>query len=164
MGFGWIVVEAADLALGGMHLEPLAAYAERRRADQRVLALLETLEYLRRGGRIGRTSAFLGSALQITPIVAVRDGGVQPVERVRTMRRALERLLVLAGAEAPFDRLAVLHLGSPAGATDLADRLAAVHPGIPIVRSQVGTVIGTYGGPGVLGFAGLVTPRDLLST
>lgn len=159
MGFGWLAVEAAEMATAGASLKEISAHVERRKGDQRVWAILETLEYLQRGGRIGRTAAFLGSALQIKPVVGVRDGEVIPLERVRTFRRALDRLVAMASDDGPWDRVAVLHLGAPDGAAALAERLGDVFPGMRIVQSGIGTVIGTYGGPGVMGIAGLVSPR-----
>lgn len=159
MGIGWLAIEAADLAATGRSLAEITAYLERRVGDQRVYALLETLEYLQRGGRIGRSAAFLGSALQIKPILEVRGGAVEPLERVRTMRRAIDRLTTLVTAQAPWDRLAVLHIGTEAAAHQIAERLHTVQPELDIVVAQIGTVIATYGGPGTLGITGLIHPR-----
>ncbi len=156
MGFGWLVIEAADLAARGATIDEIVAYLERRKRDQRVYATLETLEFLQRGGRIGRAAALLGSALQMKPIVAVRGGVVEPVERVRTFRRALDRILALSRQEMPFDKLAVMHLGAEQNAALLAERILAEQPGLDIVFSQIGTVIGAYSGPGLVGIAGLV--------
>ncbi|HET7037098.1 MAG TPA: DegV family protein [Thermomicrobiaceae bacterium] len=156
MGLGWLALEAAGMAREGKQGATIAEYLEARKADARIVALLDTLEYLRRGGRIGRTSAFLGSALQIKPLVAVAEGEVQPLERVRTLKRALDRLVELAGEMRPWDHLAVLHLGTPEAAATLADRLAVPQPDVELVRAQLGTVIGVYSGPGIMGFAGLV--------
>ena len=160
MGCGWLALEAAERAAAGMSALEIVAYLEARRADARVFAVLDTLEYLRRGGRISRASAFLGSTLQIKPILEVREGEVHPVERVRTMKRALDRMVELATERAPWEKLAVLHLGTPEAAKALADRLEPVAPPTPIERSELGTVIGVYSGPGSMGFAGLVAPRE----
>lgn len=156
MGFGWLVIEAADLAARGATADEIVAYLERRKRDQRVYATLETLEFLQRGGRIGRAAALLGSALQMKPIVAVRGGAVEPVERVRTFRRAMDRILSLSRQEMPFDKLAVMHLGAEENAALLAEQILAEQPGLDIVFSQIGTVIGAYSGPGLVGIAGLV--------
>ncbi len=157
MGFGWLVIEAADLAARGATIDEIVTYLERRKRDQRVYATLETLEFLQRGGRIGRAAALLGSALQMKPIVAVRGGAVEPVERVRTFRRALDRILALSRQEMPFDKLAVMHLGAEQNAAVLAEQILAEQPGLDIVFSQIGTVIGAYSGPGLVGIAGLVS-------
>jgi DegV family protein with EDD domain len=160
MGFGWLALEASMMAQEGQSIAAIADFLERRKTDQRVYAVLETLEYLQKGGRIGRTAAFLGSALQIKPVVEVRDGEVQPLERVRTFRRALDRIVDLAREQAPWDHVAVLHLGAPEGAANLTARMQEVQPGLDVLTSTIGTVIGAYGGPGILGIAGLVSPRS----
>lgn len=156
MGFGWLVIEAYDRAKQGATLDELSAFAEERKKDGRVIAMLETLEYLRRGGRIGRASAFLGSALQIKPIVEVAAGLVEPRERVRTTRRAIERTVTLAETMMPFDHVTVMHLGAPERAATVAQRISELRGGEPVAYGELGTVIGTYSGPGIVGFAGLV--------
>lgn len=157
MGAGFLAIEAAKMAADGKPAEEIAEYLERRKADQRLYATLETLEFLRKGGRIGRASAMLGSALQLKPVVQIREGVVEPVERVRTYRRALDRLASIHAELAPFDHLAVLHLGAPNEAERLVERVRERQPDIEVVTGQIGTVIGTYGGPGLIGFTGLVS-------
>jgi DegV family protein with EDD domain len=157
---GWLALEGAERAKQGASAADIAAYLEARQADARVFAVLDTLEYLRRGGRISRASAFLGSTLQIKPILEVVAGEIHPVERVRTMRRALDRMVELATERAPWDKLAVMHLGTPEAAKALADRLEPLAPPVPIERAELGTVIGVYTGPGAMGFAGLAAPRE----
>lgn len=156
MALGWLVLEAYERAASGQSLSEVAGFAERRRADTRVVAMLETLEYLRRGGRIGRASALLGSALKVKPIIEIRAGSVEPRERIRTSRRAIDRLVAIAEELGPWDRMAVMHLGAPDGAATFAERLRSMNDGQPVVQGQLGTVIGAYGGPGVIGVAGLV--------
>ncbi len=156
MGLGWLVIEAAERARAGQSPRAILDYLDRRRRDIRLFAVLETLEYLQKGGRIGRAAAFLGSALQIKPLITVHEGVVEPVERVRTFKRGVERLFELAQQHMPFDRLAVLHLGAEGPAGELRDRIQALQPELRIPFSQIGTVVGTYVGPGTLGFAGLV--------
>lgn len=163
IGLGLLVLEAADLVRAGNDASKIAAHIERRTGDIWVVAVLDTLENLRRGGRIGPTAAFLGSALQIKPVIQVRDGEIQPLERVRTFRRALDRLLALTAEQTPFDRLAVLHLGAPDGAARLLSQLQTIQPEVEILIGQMGTVVGTYGGPGILGIGGLIAPRDTSS-
>lgn len=156
MGTGWLAIEAADLAARGWGRDQIADRIERRVADVRLYAILDTLEYLQRGGRIGRTSALLGSALQIKPVVEVRDGAVEPLERVRTWRRAVDRLVALAEAQMPFDRLAVLHIAAPDAAREVTSRLQALQPELDLALAEIGTVIATYAGPGAIGITGLV--------
>jgi DegV family protein with EDD domain len=159
MAIGFLVLEAAEMAQQGRSAEEIAAYIEQRKHDQRVYATLETLEYLRKGGRIGRAAAMLGSALQLKPIVRIRDGGVEPVERVRTYRRALDRLAAIYEESQPFDRVAILHLDAPGEAEKLAERVKQIQPDIEVITGQIGTVIGAYGGPGLAGFTGLVSRK-----
>ncbi len=160
IGLGVLVLHAAELAVAGHSASDITAIVERRKRDIWVVAVLETLEFLRRGGRIGAASAFLGSALQIKPVVQVKDGEILPVERVRTFKRALERMLALTNEQGPFEHLAVLHLGAPDGAARMIDQLRAHQPGIEILLGQMGTVVGTYGGPGIMGIAGLISERE----
>ncbi len=160
IGLGVLVLEAADWVRAGKSSSEITDHIQRRTADLWVVAVFETLEYLRRGGRIGPAAAFLGSALQIKPVVQVKDGEILPLERVRTFKRALDRMLALAAEEAPFDRLAVLHLGAPESAARLVEQLHTMQPDLNILTGQMGTVVGTYGGPGIMGIAGLVSRRD----
>lgn len=155
MALGFLAIEAAEMAQAGKTATEIASYVEQRKQNQRMFATLETLEYLRKGGRIGRAAAMLGSALQLKPIVRIQGGNVEPVERVRTYKRALERLSAIYAEIQPFDRLAVLHLDAPDEADRLAERILKIQPDIEIVTGQIGTVIGAYGGPGLVGFTGL---------
>jgi DegV family protein with EDD domain len=159
MGFGFLALEAAEMARDGHSASEIVEYIEQRKHDQRLYATLETLEYLRRGGRIGRAAAMLGSALQLKPIIQVRGGSVEPVERVRTYRKALDRLAGIYQENQPFDRVAVLHLDAPREAERLVARINEIQPEIEVVTGNIGTVIGTYGGPGLAGFTGLVSRR-----
>lgn len=159
MGTGFLALEAAELAQRGESAAEIAKQMSARAQDQRLYATLESLEYLRRGGRIGRAAAMLGSALQLKPIIQVRNGSVEPVERVRTYRRALTRLAGIYEELQPFDRLAVLHLDAPKEAATLVERIQEIQPEIDVVTGQIGTVIGAYGGPGLVGFTGLVAHR-----
>jgi DegV family protein with EDD domain len=159
MALGFLALEAAEKARDGEEAAAIAAYLEERKLDQRLYATLETLEYLRKGGRIGRAAAMLGSALQLKPIVQVKDGAVEPVERVRTYRKAIDRLETTFQETGPYDRAAVLHLGAPDEAERLKERIQQIQPGLDVSTGQIGTVIGTYAGPGVVGFGGLVSKK-----
>jgi DegV family protein with EDD domain len=155
MGTGFQVLEAAQMARDGHSASEIAAFIEQRKYDQHLYATLETLEFLRKGGRIGRAAAMLGSALKLKPIVRVRDGVVEPVERVRTYRRALERLAGIYEESQPFDHIAVLHLDAAKEAETLVNRIREIQPNIDVVTGSIGTVIGAYGGPGLVGITGL---------
>jgi DegV family protein with EDD domain len=163
MAMGYAVLSAAALAEQGGSLEAVAAQARSRAATSTVVFYVDTLEHLRRGGRIGSASAFLGSALAIKPILGLADGHIRPMEKVRTSSRALARLEELAAAAAqasasPVD-IAVHHLDSQTRAEDLAGRLRArVGAGEGVVEVvELGAVVGAHVGPGTIAVA--VSPR-----
>jgi DegV family protein with EDD domain len=114
-------------------------------------ALLETLEYLRRGGRIGRAQAFLGSVLNLKPLIAIRDGVVQPVARVRTRARALDQLFQHSMAYGDLEDVAILHGTTPEDAETLAKRVREHLPDVPIYVGRLGPALGVHGGPGIIG-------------
>jgi DegV family protein with EDD domain len=117
---------------------------------------IDTLDYLRRGGRIAGAQAWLGSALKIKPILTV-EAEITPVERVRTSRRAFERMVDLLRSrhEDGADAWMVQHIQAPAEAAALAARGSEIFGGEPRVISEIGPVIGTHVGPGLLGAGGL---------
>src|SRR5262249_62399741 len=106
MALGWLAIAAAEQARTGAPLAAVAAHVRSLIPRAGILVALDTLENLRRGGRIGRASAFVGTLLNIKPILEVRRGEVVPLERVRTKSRAMQRIAELARGLAPFDRLA----------------------------------------------------------
>jgi DegV family protein with EDD domain len=122
---------------------------------------VDTLEYLRRGGRIGAAQAWLGGALKIKPILTL-DGEITPVERVRTSRRAFERMVGFMEERRAdgADGWAVQHIQAPDVATALVARGRAVFGSDPVFVSEVGPVIGAHVGPGLIGFGGI--PSGLL--
>ena len=126
-----------------------------------VLMYVDTLEYLRRGGRVGAASALIGTALAVKPLLTIRDGVVVPLERVRTSGRALARLEALAGeaavaAEDGFD-IGVQHLANRETADEVAQRLAQALGRDSVPVNEVGAVIGAHVGPGMVAVS--VTPR-----
>lgn len=157
IGLGWLAELAARRAADGADLDAIVREVEARRASVRVLALLDTLEYLKRGGRIGRAQAFAGTLLNVKPIIAVRDGGVHPVERVRTRAAAVRRLVQLVMELAPLERVGVMHADAPVEADEVARLLAPHVPDIPLDRGELTAVVGTHGGPGVIG-VGVMLP------
>jgi DegV family protein with EDD domain len=162
MAMGYAVVSAAELAASGASAEDVAAQASSRAKASTVVFYVDTLEHLRRGGRIGAASALLGSALAIKPILGLSDGSIEPLERVRTSTRALARLEELA-AEACVAApdgvdVAVHHLDSAARAQTLADRLGERLAGSAAVSVvELGAVVGAHVGPGTIAVA--VSPR-----
>jgi DegV family protein with EDD domain len=160
---GYAALSASDvLDAGGSVAE--AAEAARVRADlATALFYVDTLEYLRRGGRIGAAAALLGGALAVKPLLRIEDGRVANLERVRTSARALSRLedlIVEAAGDQDVD-LCVSHLANPDRAGDLAarlrDRLAANLDGREVWCGELGAVLGAHVGPGMV--AACVAPR-----
>ena len=160
---GYAALTAADVLDAGGTVEE-AADAARARADaSSSLFYVDTLEYLRRGGRIGAASALFGGALAVKPLLRIADGRVATLEKVRTSARALarlEELAVAAADESPVD-VCVAHLASPDRAGQLterlADRLAANLEGRDLWCGELGAVLGAHVGPGML--AVCVAPR-----
>ncbi len=153
MGLGWLAVLAAQAAKTGRDLRAILSLVEAARPRLRLYALLDTLEYLRRGGRVSRLVAALGALLDVKPMLIVKGGEVLPVGRVRTRRRAVERLVWLVEELGPVAQLAVLHSRAHQAAEAFADRLAPLFPRECMVIAEVGPVIGTHVGPNGLGVA-----------
>ncbi len=154
MGLGFAAVRAADVATRGANGAEVEAAAVSAAAQSRTLFVLETLEHLRRGGRIGAATAVLGTALAMKPLLHIDDGKITPLEKVRTLSRAMTRLADLA-VEAAGDQqvqVAVQHLGAYERAARLAEQLDARIPGLDgCVVAELGAVIGAHTGPGVVG-------------
>ena len=155
-GHGFMAVAAANAIAQGADLPGALAAAQAERADLRLLVMVDTLEYLRRGGRIGGAQAWIGATLKIKPILTI-EGEMQPVERVRTAGRAFERLVahLEQRREDGCDAFGVQHIQVPAEAERLAEKGREIYGSDPVVLSEIGPVIGTHTGPGVLGVAGL---------
>ncbi|HWK28551.1 MAG TPA: DegV family protein [Solirubrobacter sp.] len=154
-GHGLMAIAAAN---AGGDLETATAAARALREDLHLLVMVDTLEYLRRGGRIGAARAWIGATLKVKPILTI-EGEMQPVERVRTAGRAFERLVahLEQRREDGCDAFAVQHIQVPAEAERLAERGREIYGRDPELISEIGPVIGTHTGPGVLGVAGLRT-------
>ncbi|QIP86542.1 DegV family protein [Streptomyces sp. Tu 2975] len=160
MALGFCALAAAEVSEAGGSLDEAVAAAEKRAADTAAYFYVDTLDYLRRGGRIGAAQALLGSALAVKPLLQLVDGRIDMLERVRTASRAIARLEEIAAERAgtaPVD-IAVHHLAAPERAAALADRLRHRVPGLADLHvSEVGAVIGAHTGPGLLGV--VVSPR-----
>jgi DegV family protein with EDD domain len=161
LALGFMVLAAARTAGQGATLQECKKIAEQARGKVGVLFVLRTLEFLARGGRIGGASAFVGTLLNLKPILEIKDGRVEAVERVRTSAKAVDRLLDIFEQRARLDscpplRLAVLHSDTPDEAQQVLDR-ACQRFGISEVNEafigRVGPVIGVHAGPGALGIA-----------
>lgn len=153
MGTGFAVAAAAVVLAGGGSAEAAAAAARARAAATTGLFYVDTLEYLRRGGRVGAAAALVGSALSVKPLLQVKDGRIVPLDRVRTSGRARARLEELAVQAAGSDRVdvAVSHLADSVRADELSDRLRGRIPNLRhLIVTEVGAVIGAHVGPGML--------------
>ncbi len=155
-GEGLVAVAAAAAARRGADATAVAEHARRARAGLKTWFAVDTLEYLRRGGRIGGAQAWLGSALKIKPILTL-EREITPVERVRTARRALERLMQLLEERAHegADAWMVQHIRAAETADALVKRGTELFGAPPISVSEIGPVIGTHVGPGMLAVGGL---------
>jgi DegV family protein with EDD domain len=161
-GQALVTLAAASAAEAGADGAEALAAAERCRETLQMWFAIDTLEYLRKGGRIGAAQAWLGSALQIKPILTLGEE-ITPVERVRTRRRAFERLVEYAKQRRDdgADAWVVQHVHDPEAAQRLADQCRELFGSEPVFVSEVGPVIGAHTGPGLLGVGGV--PASALS-
>lgn len=156
LGLGFQVLEAAQAVLKGFSEEAILERLNDIQQRTRLIAMLDTLEYLRRSGRVSWARAGLGSVLQIKPFVELKDGFVEKVGQVRTRSTGIARLIDILRSLGPLDKLGILHTNAPEDAHHI---LAALHPQIPEdpLIVNVTTVIGTHVGPYGLGFVALLT-------
>jgi len=156
MALGFQVLQAAKVAEEGANLAECREVAERACEHTGVIFAVDTLEFLHRGGRIGGASRYLGTALKVKPILEVRDGRIEALEKVRTRKKSLVRLTELIGeridGREPV-RLATLHANSPQDAQELLDMAKDQFNPVETVFSEVSPVIGTHVGPGTVGLA-----------
>jgi DegV family protein with EDD domain len=157
-GLSFIAQAAARAAAGGATVEEIRAIADRMIPRLRIMVVLDTLEYVRRGGRIGRARAFLGAMLKVKPILTFRDGEVHPEERVRTKALALERMIQIATSYR-IKEAGIGYSTNPQDAEDLKRRMEAIVPGVDISIVRLGPVLGVHGGPGTLGI-GILEGED----
>jgi fatty acid kinase fatty acid binding subunit len=164
MAAGYAVLAGAEVARSGAAADDVVTTVRRRAAASTTYFYVDSLEYLRRGGRIGTAAAMLGSALAVKPLLTVSDGKIRPHERVRTESKALARLVELslaaleqAATEHGLVDVAVHHLDNPDGAHLLVDRLGGRVQVGDIVISELSAVLGVHVGPGTLGI--VVSPR-----
>jgi DegV family protein with EDD domain len=161
-GLGLLVLAGAAAARGGADKEGVIARIRETRAALRIWFCIDTLEYLRRGGRVGKAQAWIGGTLRIKPILTL-GYEITPVERVRTAGRAFERMVQYMHElrEAGSDAWVVQHIQATEQAQRLIERGREIYGSEPLFVSEVGPVIGTYVGPGLIGVGGI--PRALLA-
>lgn len=163
MGLGLLSMVATKATREGHSLEEIVRLAKERILRLRVFAILDTLEYVGRAGGIGKVSAFLGTLFRLKPIVQLLDGELLPVERVRTKKKALARLVEMVGEMAPFEELGVLHSQVPDLAQQLTEMLAPIYPKDRIIVTEAGSIVGAHAGPGAVGIASLLAPSEDIS-
>lgn len=153
VGLGLVVLEAAAAASNGGKLEDVVAAARRAMDRVSLRVVVDTLEYLQKGGRIGRARSLLGSVLSIKPLLAVEDGEVVPVERIRTRTKAIERMAEMAAQQARAKTMFVACGGNVVDAERFVERIRPQLPHTDIGIALLGPVVGVYTGPNALGFA-----------
>ena len=151
-GYGLMAIAADNVAREGATLQEAADRARDARANLKILFAVDTLEFLRRGGRIGGAQAWIGSTLKIKPILAI-EREIQPIERVRTWGRAFERMVdhLSSLREEGKDRFFIQHIQAIDQAEKLAARGEAIYGRPPEFISEIGPVIGAHAGPGLIG-------------
>ncbi len=157
-GMGLMVLGAANAAEGGANAVEAKQRAEKVREELKIWFAVDTLDYLRRGGRIGAARAWIGTTLKIKPILTLEDE-ITPIERVRTRSRAFERLVGYARQrqEDGADAWVVQHVQDPENAARMVEACRPIFGKDPIFTSEIGPVIGAHVGPGLLGVGGVST-------
>ncbi|MEK6256498.1 MAG: DegV family protein [Chloroflexota bacterium] len=156
MGSGWISIVAARAAEKGANLAECKAIVEHARDNAGLVFMVDTLEFLHRGGRIGGAQAFIGTALNFKPILELIDGAIEPVERVRTHKKAVKRLVSFV--EERIDGrtplyIAALHANAAEEAKQLLEIVKERFNPVEAVLTDVSPAVGTHTGPGTLGLA-----------
>lgn len=160
-GLGFVVLAAAAAARNGAAITEVHTQARQAREQMRIWFCIDTLEFLQRGGRVGRAQAWIGGALRIKPILSL-ESEITPVERVRTSGRAFERMVEYAQSrhDDGADGWAVQHIQAPQQAERLAGRCREIFDCEPLFIGEVGAVIGAHTGPGLLGVGAM--PRAFI--
>ena len=150
MAQGFVVMKAAEAANAGASLDEVIEVTRKNIPRAGFLAAFDTLEYLRRGGRIGKAQAFLGSMLRINPLITLKDGVVEPAGRTRSRAKAVDHLYNFATGYSYIEEMAVEHTACPDEAEALIKRLSSKFPRERIYRSKMTPAIGTHTGPRLL--------------
>jgi DegV family protein with EDD domain len=153
LGLGMIAIAAARAAAQGQDAQQVIKLVEHIKENINIIFTVDTLEYLHKGGRIGGATAFLGSALKIKPILHVKDGRIEPLEKQRTRTRAVARLLELVEEKVGTSKthFAILHCDAEKEAQEFGEQVKAKFNCAELVIAEAGSVIGTHAGPGTLG-------------
>ncbi len=155
MAQGWLVVQAARAAADGRNLMEITEFIEAARTQPRLIAMLDTLEYARRSGRLGKAATLVGGMLNVKPLLSITRGEVLPLGVARTQQHALERLVEIALQQGLGQEMAVVHCYADVLARRLKQLMMAHMPEQQITIAETGPVSGTHVGPGVVGLAWL---------
>jgi len=153
LALGMAVLAAAAVAERGGSLDEARAAAEGMLARTRLFFVLDTLEYLRRGGRLSRGSEILGTFLQVKPILGIENGELVPLARVRTRAKAIEEMLRRVSECRPIAQVGAMHATTPEDLKYLLDRLDGIAPDAKVLSARITPVLGVHSGPGALGMA-----------
>ena len=159
LGTGFLVERAAQAARDGLTVAEILPILEEQVSRTRVFAALDTLEFLRRSGRMNGAMAGLGSLLKIKPLLKMYEGSPTS-ERIRTREAAYQRLLTLLEEAMPIERIALLHSHAEPAARELLERVSGTLPEGPIPAVDITPVIGAHIGPGAVGFAVISSPAE----
>jgi DegV family protein with EDD domain len=148
MGQGWVAIRAAEAARAGKSRDEIEALAQSLSGRAHIFGLLDTLEYVMKSGRVGLVPGTVGTMLNVKPILTTRPNGEAVIlEKIRTRKKALERIVELTAALGPLDALAVMHAADEEGAAQLLEMLKPLDPPQPVVIGHIGAVLGTHVGP-----------------
>ncbi len=152
MAMTLVAKAAAEAASSGADVEAVAQTARDVAGNIDLFVVLDTLEYLQKGGRIGKAQSLVGSLLSLKPILSMVDGEIHPHEKVRTRSKALQRMMEIASEGAPYEEVAFIHEVPDAEVAHLVERLVPL-TSKPVLSGRIGPVVGTYAGPGAIGIA-----------
>jgi DegV family protein with EDD domain len=155
MACGLLGITAAKAAREGASLSEIEELLQDTIHRTITYGVFSTLEYLYRGGRIGRAQNLIGSLLKLSPVLAIQKGEVLPVAKIRTRPKAIERLCQLAGDLGTIEEMSVMRTTDPQEAEDLAHRLSSVFPPERMYRASIGPAMGTYVGPDAVGISAI---------
>ncbi len=150
MAEGLIVIAAVNAVKAGANLDKALDITRKAAPRSHLVAYFDTLKYLAKGGRIGKAKEFLGSMLSVKQILTVKEGEMAPLTRVHSLKSGFEYLMSVPSRYTKIEGLAVEHTTNPQDGDLLTERLAKIYPKVPIYRSIISPVIGTYSGPGAI--------------
>jgi DegV family protein with EDD domain len=156
MGTGWQVIMAAQAAQEGHTLTEVVSLVQAIQSRVRAAAMLDSLEHVRRSGRISRVTALMGTALKVKPLLQIVTGEVRPIATVRTRGQALQRLAEFMAAQGAFKELCVVHADAAEAAQKVVGELSTVHPGERLLICQAGAAVTTHLGLGAVGVCGVL--------